>query len=668
MATNPRVITAEDLYRFELISHCEISPDGSNVIYDLKTVDKSTEKSISHLWMVSTSGGKPRQFTYGNQMDTTPRWSPDGSCVAFLSDRDPEIRQQIHLIPVDGGEARPLTDLRGEFGAFELSPNGKQIVAQFRLRDTGDLEREKDERKKKLGIVSRHYDRVHYKLDGFGYLPRERWHLWIVNSRTGKAYQLTDDEKHDELGPVWSPDGKTIAFFSNHSRNPDLDPDAVDLFVISYSGGDVRRIETPVGRKSLLQFSPDGKHIAYFGQAGRGNPWQNIHLYIANVGGGDSARNLTGKNDFCVSADCINDIGKIAQTKPTWSPDGKLIYFQIPQHGSVHLKAVSVEKGTVRDVITETGAVGAFSFDGDQSKLTYHFGSGSDPGQIMLKHRSDSVSRRLTKLNSWLDKVDLGATEEEWIKGADNNDLQGWILKPPGFKPNMAYPSILEIHGGPMTQYGHVFMHEFYYLAASGYVVHFCNPRGGRGYGEEHTKAIRNDWGNRDYADIMAWTDHIAQQPFIDNGRMGVAGGSYGGYMAAWIIGHTSRFAAAVAQRVVSNLISLRGSSDFNWGFQVLFGGKPPWENLDNFWRMSPMKYIGQARTPTLVIHSEQDMRCDQEQGEQLYVALKQLGVDSELVLFPDSPHGLSRAGRTDRRIVRLGHIRRWFDKYLKKS
>jgi len=196
-------------------------------------------------------------------------------------------------------------------------------------------------------------------------------------------------------------------------------------------------------------------------------------------------------------------------------------------------------------------------------------------------------------------------------------------------------------------------------------VVYFSNPRGGQGYGEEHAKAIWGDWGSVDYADLMAWADYMTRQPYIDTDRMGVTGGSYGGYMSLWIIGHTQRFKAAVAQRVVSNFVSMWGSSDLNWIFQEIVNDKPPWEDLEGIWSHSPMAHIGNAKTPTLIIHSEHDHRCPIEQGEQAFVALKTLGVDSEMVRFPDEPHGLSRAGRTDRRIVRLNHIKRWFDKYL---
>jgi dipeptidyl aminopeptidase/acylaminoacyl peptidase len=208
-------------------------------------------------------------------------------------------------------------------------------------------------------------------------------------------------------------------------------------------------------------------------------------------------------------------------------------------------------------------------------------------------------------------------------------------------------------------------MHEFHVLAAEGYVVYFCNPRGSKGYGEEHSKAILNRWGTVDYADIMSWVDTVEQLSYIDSKRMGVTGGSYGGYMTNWIIGHTDRFAAAVTQRSVSNLTSMYGSSDFNWAFEEEFGRESPWENIENYWEQSPLKYIGNCTTPTLVIHSEQDLRCDKEQGIQIFVALKRIGIDTELILFPEEFHGLSRGGRTDRRISRLQHMIRWFNTYL---
>jgi dipeptidyl aminopeptidase/acylaminoacyl peptidase len=341
----------------------------------------------------------------------------------------------------------------------------------------------------------------------------------------------------------------------------------------------------------------------------------------------------------------------------------------VAHHGNTTLKSIAIEgnKKSLHSIIGDEGVVGSFSFDKDQSKLAYFHADMKNSGEIWLRDVASLRSRRLTEVNdNLLQELNLGEIEEVWFKGATGNDLQGWILKPPEFNSKKKYPSILEIHGGPGVQYGNFFMHEFYYLTANGYVVYFCNPRGGRGYGEAHSKAIWNNWGTVDYDDLMAWVDFIQKRPYIDKRRIGVTGGSYGGYMTNWIIGHTQRFRAAVTQRSVSNLISMYGSSDYNWDMQREFGDQPPWENFKNYWRQSPMKYIGNAKTPTLVLHNEQDLRCAIEQGEQVFVALKKLGVDTEMVRFPDEPHGLSRTGRTDRRIERLKHILRWFDRYLK--
>jgi dipeptidyl aminopeptidase/acylaminoacyl peptidase len=664
----PRTITAEDLYQFHTISDVRISPDGLNVIYTVQRIDRKTEKKYTNLWLVSTTKGEPCQFTTGDQHDGGGRWSPDSRQIAFLSDReDKEKPAQIYLIPLSGGEASKLSQIDGEISGLSWSPDGKRLLCLVRKLDEETIERQKDAHKKKLGVVSRHYDRLFYKLDGYGYLPHERTHIWTVDIRTGKARQLTDDAIYDEHDPNWSPDGQWVVFSSNRSDNPDLTPDRWDIFIMPASGGKFSKIDGPVGEKHQPVFSPDGKRIAYFGVEGEGLSYKNSSLWVVPSDGSKPPRNLTEKYDLHVDSSTINDMGAPERMNPTWSADGKRLYFTTVLHGSSKLASISVSGDDLRDEIGEGGVVGSFSFDSQQKRLAYFYGRIDDPVQVMVREMATNKDRQLTRLNrKLLDAIDLGSIEEVWFKGPAGNDLQGWVVKPPGFDPNKKYPSIMEIHGGPLTQYGKYFMHEFYYLAAHGYVVYFSNPRGGRGYGEAHAKAIYKDWGGADNADLMAWADYMEKQPYIDPNRMGVTGGSYGGYMTVWIIGHTQRFKAAVSQRCVSNFISMWGSSDFNWSFQMELGNKPPFEDLQNFWDHSPIAYIGNARTPTLVIHSENDLRCPIEQSEQVYVALKKQGVESEMVRFPDEFHGLSRTGRTDRKIVRLNHILRWFDKYLK--
>ncbi|MBU7016967.1 MAG: S9 family peptidase [Theionarchaea archaeon] len=665
MPNKKRFITAEDLYNIHVISDCQISPDGNSVIYAVQRIDRKTEKKYSNLWTSSIDTGIVTQFTHGDHTDTTPRWSPDGKKIAFISNRDNEKQSQIYIIPFSGGEARKLTDFKGDINSYEWSPDGRRLVCSFRKKDTEDIEREEDKQKKELGVVSRHITRVFFKADNAGYLPKERYHLFIIDSSTGVSFQLTDHAIFDEGEPSWSPDSKMIVFTSNRQEDPDLDPDAVDLFVIPAEGGDFWKIETPPGLKDTPIFSPDGKWIAYLGSEGKGETWKNTSLWVIPVDGSGEAQNLTERYDFDISTRAINDVpGSLPLMPPTWAHDSRKIYVQVTTKGNTVLKSVSL-KGEIEPVIDDKGVTGSFTLDRNQKKIAYIHAHMKNPGEVVVYNIVDKSTLQVSCVNTVFQELDLGDVEEVWFKGPHNNDVQGWIIRPPDFDKSRKYPSILEIHGGPRMMYGNYFMHEFFFLAASGYVVYFCNPRGSKGYGEEHSKAILNKWGTCDYEDLMAWADFMEKKEYIDAERMGVTGGSYGGYMTNWIIGHTTRFKAAVTQRSVSNWVSMYGSSDFNWVFQYEFGDQPPWDNVENWWQQSPMKYIGSAKTPTLIIHSEQDLRASREQGEQIFVALKRLGVDTELILFPEEPHGLSRTGRTDRRVVRLNHIKRWFERYL---
>jgi dipeptidyl aminopeptidase/acylaminoacyl peptidase len=667
MSSEKRTLTAEDLYNFELITGMEISPDGMHVVYAQQRIDPETLKKFSNLWVISVKDGNTRQFTYGDQVDRNPRWSPDGTQIAFLSNRMDEKRTQIHLLPFNGGEAHKLTDLNGEFNGFEWSPDGRRLVCQFRKKDPEVIEREEDKKAEDLGVVVRHIDRLSYKYDGTGFLPKERWHIWVIDAVSGEAIQLTDGPKYDEISPTWLKDGERILFISNRAENLDIDYDLDDFFIIPADGGQKDRLEAPKGAKEFPSISPDGQWVAYIAEEKRGEWWQNSDIWVTPIDGSMPARNITKAYDYHVAPDVLNDmnVGEVAMTPPVWSLDGRTLFFPIARHGSSSICSISVDSRKFVNITGGPQTVGLFGFDKTRTRMAFFKSTMKDPGQINVTEMATGETRQLTKFNQWLEGVNLGEVEEIWFQGRDSNDLQGWILKPPGFDPTIKYPSIFEIHGGPMMQYGHNFMHEFLFLAAQGYVVFFSNPRGGQGYGETHTKAIWGNWGDADYADLMLWADTVKTKPYIDPQRMGVTGGSYGGYMTLWVIGHTHQFKAAVAQRVVSNFISMWGSSDMNWQMQHLTGDPAPIDDIQTAWKHSPVKYLGNATTPTLIVHSEDDHRCPIEQGEQAFVTLKVHGVETEMVRFPGEPHGLSRAGRTDRRIARLNHILRWMDKYL---
>ncbi len=665
-----RPIRADDLYNISNITGVRLSPDGKSVLFNSSRTDKVTQKKYMNLWIAPTKGGQPKQFTYGDQVDALAEFSPDGTKIAFISNRQNEAQFQIHIIDVDGGEARPITNLKGQFAQLAWSPDGKRIAIVFRKKDKEVMDREADEQAKKLGVVCRNYDRIFYKQEAKGYMPHERFHIWIVNAKTGKAKQITDHKVRDEHSVSWSPDGKRLVYLTNTSKDPDLDLENMDIYTMSVDGGKPKKIPTPYGSKELPTYSNDGKTIAYYGAEGKGVWWKNTTVWIVPANGKGKSVDLTKRADITCSQGTLNDIiGTPVLTRPIWSPDDNVIYFSASEHGNITLRCVGVQdkKHKVMDVIDDVGVLGEFSFDKAHSRVAYFHADGYNPGEVWTMDMASGKKKQLTKINQKaLSKINLGKLESDWFKGPGGEKIQYWILKPPGFSARKKYPAIIQIHGGPMAQYGTNFMHEFYYLAAQGYVVAFCNPRGSIGYGNAFCKAIWNDWGNKDYADLMKFADLVAKQKYVDKDKMGVAGGSYGGYMSCWIVGSTNRFKAAVAMRLVSNLMTLSGTSDLNWVFNLEFGEKPVWENMRNFWKQSPLRLVGNVKTPTMVIHSEKDFRCCVEQGEQYYAALKQVGVDTELVLFPDESHELSRGGRMDRRVARLGHIGRWFDKYLK--
>jgi dipeptidyl aminopeptidase/acylaminoacyl peptidase len=532
---NRPTLTAEDLYRFRVVTDCAIAPDGQHVVFCVQRVDEEDEKKLTNLWIVPTEGGEASQFTHGDHVDSKPRWSPDGSRIAFLSNRQDEDQPQIYIIPFGGGEARQLTDMNGKFGSLEWSPSGDRLVCQFRKKDQDAIEREQNEQQEKLGVVSRRIERVFYKLDGEGFLPQERWHIWTIDAQSGEPTRLTTSPIYDERDPRWSPDGELIVFCSNHADDPDLDPDADDIFVISAEGIEPHLVETPIGPKEKPVFSPDGRWLAYLGKEGRGQSWRNTGLWVVPADGSGPAENLTGEFDLEASSATINDLpGSLPTSPPTWSQDSARLFVQVSHHGSTTLASVA-RNGTEPDmhtVIGGRGVVGAFDLDDAQSKIAYLYGSITEPAEVWLYDLTQGGAAKLSHINdALLKEIDLGGIEEIWFAGAAGDQLQGWIVTPPDFDASRQYPAILEIHGGPGLQYGYLFMHEFYFLVAQGYVVFFCNPRGGRGYGEEHARSIWNNWGGADYDDLMAWVDTAQQKPYIDSQRMGVTGGSYGGYM-----------------------------------------------------------------------------------------------------------------------------------------
>ena len=661
-----RPIKDTDLLRLNALTSISISPDESHLAWTAERIDAKENKYYTNIWVKNLKSGEVRQFTTGNWSDGKPVWSPDGAQIAFVSTRDKKTG--IYLMPVFGGAERKVIELDADIMELNWAPAGDKLVFAMRYRDSHYIE---DEKKKNDAPVYRHITRLFYRLDGYGFLPKDRAQIYVLNLADTKLKQLTSSPKFDNHSPAVSPDGKSIVFISNRSNEPDIDLLCDDLFVMPINGGRERKIATPAGPKELPKFSPDGKLILYAGHDNPKDCWgvTNRHLWIVGVNGNPKAKDLLPKFDRFVMDQTIADLSDVHETvSHYWSGDGKRIYFLSSDDGSTNAYYVPRSGGTPTRIFKDECHLKGLSMNGRGKIAAMVLADLNNPGEVITCPAEYGGEKKYTKhtdLNPILrTEIKLGHTRKLKFKSFDGTDVTGWLLTPPNFNPNRKYPSILEIHGGPRVQYGSTFFHEMQFLASNGFVVFYTNPRGGSGRGETWAEAIAGGWGDLDYKDCMAAADWMEKQKFIDKKRMGVTGGSYGGYMTNWIVGHTHRFAAAVTQRSVVELASMFGNSDIGWDLEREMNGTP-WSNRENYLKCSPLTYAKNVKTPLLILHNERDLRCNIEQGEQLFTTLRYMRKKVEFVRFPEEPHGLSRHGRPDRRLARLNWILKWFKRYL---
>lgn len=668
-----RGVLPEDLLKFQFLGDPQIAPDGSCIVFAHKRVGEKNEYA-TNLWMVPSDGGKARAFTSSNK-DFTPRWSPDGSRIAFISARE-KARPQLYLIKADGGEATKLTDFpEGSLGAYRWSPDGSMIAVAFRDQDPEWTEQAKKDRKDKgLTTPPRVLDDWFYRLDGDGYFNAQRHHLYIVDVATGKHRKVYDKDTLGHFSFDFSPDSKQLVIATNRHKKAMIKPQKTELLKLTLSSGKLTRIANlPDGPKTCVRWSPDGSTIAYAGREGDDGSYgtENVNLWVCDAKTG-KAKELTAKEDYCLMASAISDVSEVSfEPQIQWAPDSKRIFASIGWQGEMHIASIPARGGkyTFHTGGTLVHQMGNITADGKtMATAVGSFTKLDEIGTINLTSRNGKArATMVTDLNGPLLKtLDLVKPKSQWITSKDGTKVHVWSMLPPKYTRGKV-PAVLEIHGGPHAQYGVGFFHEFQVLTSAGYAVFFSNPRGSKGYGRDHCDAIRGTWGEADWRDIEAVIAFMKGQREVDTRRMGVMGGSYGGFMTNWVIGHTREFASAITDRCVSNLVSMMGTSDFTDSPDRYFEGNC-WDRPEARWEHSPIKYLGNARTPTLIIHSEGDLRCNVEQAEQVFTVLKLNNVPTRFVRYPqETSHGFSRCGPPDMRLHRLGQILQWWEQWLGK-
>ena len=643
-----------DVFAIEWASDPQISPDGTQVAYVRQSFDIKSDTRRRMIWLVDRDGGNHRPLVGGSANQASPRWSPDGKRLAFVSaDGD---GAQIHMYWFAQGVTARVTNLLDSPSRLAWSPDGRHLAFVMRVpekREPLKVDLPEKPEDAKWAEPLKAIDRMVYRADGEGFLPDAFAQLFVVSADGGTARQLTEGA-FDHDGVAWAADGAEILVSANRHENADAVPADSEVHAVDVATGAIRALTKRFGPDADPAASPDGKYVAYTGFDDAYQGYQRARLYLMRRENGE-VREL--------AADLDRDV-----QNPVWSRDSRRIYFQYDDQGTTRIAECDLS-GRVTNLVDDLGGEGwsrpygggSFSVSRDGT-IAYSANDALDPAQVGLV--DGGKPRRLTRLNAELFAGrELGRVEEIWsTTPADGRRVQSWLIRPPGYDPAKQYPLILEIHGGPFANYGPRFAAELQLYAAAGYNVLFSNPRGSTSYGEEFGNLIHHAYPGRDYDDLMAAIDAAIARGGVDAGRLFVTGGSGGGVLTAWIVGSTDRFKAAAVQKPVINWVSFALTADQPNFFYKYWFAAPPWEDPEAYWQRSPLSRVGNVKTPTMVVTGEQDFRTPISESEQFYQALRIRGVDTLLVRVPGAPHALDQ--RPSQLNARIAYILAWFAKH----
>jgi len=646
-----------DIFGLESANDPQISPDGKRVIYVRKSMDIMKDRVRSNLWIVDSDGNNHRAIASSSDNFFSPRWSADGTRLAYVSSHEGSV--QIYLRWMDSGQVARLTDLTSSPGSLSWSPDGLWIaftmpVAAEAARPFGELPKKPEgaEWAPEVRVI----DSLNYRADGReGFLPAEYEQVFVIPSDGGTPRQLTSGNFNHRSSLSWSTDSSTLYLAANRDEDWEYEPLESDLYALTVADGSLTRLTQRVGPDSNAVVSPNGRMLAYLGFDDRDRTYENTGAYVMDINGADS-RLLSGALD--------RSIGAIQ-----WAPDNKGLIIQYDDSGESRIAHLDLS-GDLRPLAENTGgtslgrpyAGGSFSV-AKNGNIAFNQASPMRPAELAVMDKRGQ-SRLLTRLNDdLLAHKTLGKVEELHVNSSfDGRDVEGWILYPPNYQADKKWPLILEIHGGPVLNYGPRFTAEGQLFAAAGYVVLFMNPRGSDSYGEEFANLIHHNYPSQDYDDLMTGVDALIERDIADPDQLYVTGGSGGGVLTAWIVGKTDRFSAAVVAKPVINWTSFNLTADGAAYFSRYWFGAFPWEDQAQYWRRSPLSLVGNVTTPTMLLTGESDYRTPIAETEQFYLALKLRKVDTAMVRVPEASHGI--AARPSNLIAKVVNILGWFEQH----